>query len=254
MVDAGYAQASEYSWNMHLVCCATLGLTVFACAAIGLLVLAFSFTGCATQNVFIGLATLNVTVFTTMQLFCTKPESGATRSCFLSTSVIAMFVVYLTYVAVSTSPSEMCNPMFSAPRNGPALIMGLFFTVAGLVATIHLSSATASEVQQHPDVRYQAKASGKSAEKSLLSDTAPAVIDDGGGSTAWKFNAVMALLSCFWCCVLTDWGLLAGLAFSMRQTAGTTIMWLNISASWSASLIYSWTLVAPLVFPDRDFS
>jgi hypothetical protein len=31
-------------------------------------------------------------------------------------------------------------------------------------------------------------------------------------------------------------------------------MWMNITASWACSLLYTWTIVAPRVFPDRDFS
>ena len=31
-------------------------------------------------------------------------------------------------------------------------------------------------------------------------------------------------------------------------------MWLNISAQWIMFALYILTLVAPVVFPDRDFS
>ena len=30
--------------------------------------------------------------------------------------------------------------------------------------------------------------------------------------------------------------------------------WMKISASWISTVIYIWTLIAPRVFPDRDFS
>mmetsp|Transcript_45648 Transcript_45648/g.58584 ORF Transcript_45648/g.58584 Transcript_45648/m.58584 type:complete len:126 (-) Transcript_45648:373-750(-) len=70
----------------------------------------------------------------------------------------------------------------------------------------------------------------------------------------WKFNAVMALIGCYWCCVLTDWGNAGGGASAASPTAGTTAMWMNVSASWVCMIIYIWTLVAPLLFPDRDFS
>jgi hypothetical protein len=31
-------------------------------------------------------------------------------------------------------------------------------------------------------------------------------------------------------------------------------MWVNIAAEWTALLLYTWTLTAPLLFPDRDFT
>ena len=36
--------------------------------------------------------------------------------------------------------------------------------------------------------------------------------------------------------------------------AGLITMWLNIAAQWALFLLYEWTLVAPLLYPGRDFS
>lgn len=33
-----------------------------------------------------------------------------------------------------------------------------------------------------------------------------------------------------------------------------TAVWVKICSSWAGLLLYLWTLVAPLVLPDRDFS
>ena len=37
-------------------------------------------------------------------------------------------------------------------------------------------------------------------------------------------------------------------------TGGVTAMWMNIVACWICVLLYIWTLVAPILYPDRDFS
>lgn len=33
-----------------------------------------------------------------------------------------------------------------------------------------------------------------------------------------------------------------------------TAVWVKICASWTGLLLYLWTLVAPLLLPNRDFS
>lgn len=37
-------------------------------------------------------------------------------------------------------------------------------------------------------------------------------------------------------------------------TSPWTAVWVKICSSWAGLLLYLWTLVAPLVLPDRDFS
>jgi len=58
----------------------------------------------------------------------------------------------------------------------------------------------------------------------------------------------------YWCMVLTDWGNVDRSASGASPTNGKIAMWMNITASWICTLLYGWTLVAPRVFPDRDFS
>ena len=59
--------------------------------------------------------------------------------------------------------------------------------------------------------------------------------------------------------VLTNWGELDFKADDGTETtaspeAGDAAMWLNIVAQWVMFALYIWTLVAPTLFPDRDFS
>ena len=38
-----------------------------------------------------------------------------------------------------------------------------------------------------------------------------------------------------------------------KPLAGRASMWMQIVAQWAMFLLYEWTLVAPLIFPDRDW-
>lgn len=39
-----------------------------------------------------------------------------------------------------------------------------------------------------------------------------------------------------------------------RMISTWTAVWVKICASWAGLLLYLWTLVAPLLLPNRDFS
>ena len=77
--------------------------------------------------------------------------------------------------------------------------------------------------------------------------------DDDHG-VAWRFNVVMAMISCYWVMVVTNWAKAdSGHAVS-GVNGGTSVMWLNGAASWICMGLYTWTLVASRVMPGRDFS
>lgn len=87
----------------------------------------------------------------------------------------------------------------------------------------------------------------------------------GTFSNSWRLNAVLATVCCWTAVVLTEWG---AVSTSSRQGgtdtttesglvanpgAGLVAMWMVIASQWIVLLLYLWTLVAPRLFPDRDF-
>ena len=61
------------------------------------------------------------------------------------------------------------------------------------------------------------------------------------------------LASSYYCMVLTNWATLQS-SFSLSDPkTGDASMWIQASAQWAALLLYIWALVAPKLFPDRDF-
>lgn len=78
-----------------------------------------------------------------------------------------------------------------------------------------------------------------------------------GGTDLWKLNAVMALICCWVAMILTGWGALEDLNESqnaVNPTAGRVNMAMIGISQWVAIGLYTWTLLAPKMFPDRDFS
>lgn len=83
---------------------------------------------------------------------------------------------------------------------------------------------------------------------------------DGGGTLSgtdlWKLNIVMALISCWVAMTLTGWGTIYNYDQSdiANPTAGRVNMAILGISQWLAIGLYMWTLLAPKIFPDRDFS
>ncbi|EGZ17338.1 hypothetical protein PHYSODRAFT_331320 [Phytophthora sojae] len=63
----------------------------------------------------------------------------------------------------------------------------------------------------------------------------------------WQFYSMMCLAGLYMAMVLTDWN-------SADGSFNNISMWVKIVAQWVTILLFSWTLVAPKLFPDRDFS
>jgi len=69
------------------------------------------------------------------------------------------------------------------------------------------------------------------------------------------FHLILLFASCYIAMLLTNWGnpVVNGKQFTDFQ-AGNRSMWMKIGTSWVATVLYVWTLIAPAVCPDRDFS
>ena len=82
------------------------------------------------------------------------------------------------------------------------------------------------------------------------------------GTELWKLNVALALIACWIACMLTGWGTIQGIVGQDDEqhhtAANPTVSRVNMAmvgvSQWSALILYSWTLVAPRLFPDRDFS
>lgn len=77
------------------------------------------------------------------------------------------------------------------------------------------------------------------------------------GTDLWKLNVVLALISCWVAMTLTGWGTIEDVEDSSNpanpQVGRVNMAMIGVS-QWLAIGLYIWTLVAPRLFPNRDFS
>ena len=84
----------------------------------------------------------------------------------------------------------------------------------------------------------------------------------GGGGDGWEldyrpdfFLLYFAMASAYLAMLFNGWSLSGTVkSGSVEADGGWTSVWVKGAASWACWLLYAWTLSAPLLFPDRDFS
>ena len=90
-----------------------------------------------------------------------------------------------------------------------------------------------------------------------VDETTEEVLDENvpnNFSNSWKLNLVLGAVSCWFSMALTAWGSIQSGGDAANPQIGEVSMWMIISSQWFALTLYLWTLVAPRLFPDRDFS
>jgi len=73
-------------------------------------------------------------------------------------------------------------------------------------------------------------------------------------SNSWKLNIILSVITCWYAMSLTSWGSIANGGTLANPSMGRTSMWMVIASQWLMMLLYFWTLIAPRLFPDREFS
>jgi len=210
-----------------------------------------------------------------------KIQEANPRSGLLQPSIIALYVIYLTWSAITNDP--LCNPSLTeiyielkgdnstaASMSGGSwgsqfdaisIITLLIWFVAIIYSSIRNSS--------HSNV---GRLTMKGDEKVILGDTddnagrddedddseGQKVYDDESDVVAYNysfFHLMFFLASFYVMMTLTNWykpDVNSSGIISLQ--ASTPAMWVKIASSWVCVAIYFWTLIAPLCLQGRDFS
>jgi serine incorporator 1/3 len=250
---------------------------------VGLALLLGYFTGCPSNNSFIALTI----VFSVLVL---GAQLSGEEASLLSSSCIFLWSVFLCYTAVVKNPDETCNPQLGEVDN-VSIVLGILITLVSLAWTgwsltaeekLNLGSnqkenfprddvntisgkesakvtgivtgasyGTEAGAQDHEAADFE-----KIESPSHLSNSGSTErIDDRESvSSPWKLNLVLLVVTCWMTMVLTNFGIIASDGSVANPQVGKAAMWVVIGSQWFVLSLYLWTLVAPRMFPDRDFS
>lgn len=274
--DAAEAEetGSGKKWlSAILVSCAIL----FLATIVGIVLLFVYFDGCRTNTAFISVTLILCILATAAQL---SGEEGS----LLASALVSAYATYLCYTAVSKNPNGSCNPQLGE-ENILGIVLGVGLTTISLAWTgwsytaeakingsADLSESLVDDPNKHSDdipnqpkkvtgvVTNQNYGSNTTDEESPAETAAAtestSTTDNANKSVSvtWKLNLVLAVISCFYAMSLTGWGSINSGGNAANPSAGSVGMWMIIASQWLVMALYLWTLVAPRLFPDREFS
>lgn len=196
-------------------------------------------------------------------------------------SAIALYCMYLCFSSLQSEPHEYeCNGLAQqlTAASGSTLALGMVATIAAVVysafragsnthifslegsegeAEVHLLSGaeagtltsaplTSSGLDGADSAVPPAIATAERSERTALDEFQPVTYNYS------FFHLIFALASMYIAMLMTGWGTVA--QEKDRLDVGWTSVWVKTTAEWVTSLLYCWTLIAPSMFPDREFT
>mgnify|MGYP005849184803 CR=1 FL=1 len=265
-----------------------LGAILVSCAIlyIGSIVvigLMFHFFGdCTINNVFIAATLILCCLVTIIQL---TGEEGS----LLASATTTAYATYLCFSSLSRNPNAECNPKLGE-EDVVGILLGIGITMISLSWTgwsytagkaLNAEEDTSSNDDNTPAAEnseekrkskkaeerkvqgvvtgtnsYGTTESGDEEEASRQQNSNNAITEtnEKGFSSSWKLNIVLALISCWFAMAVTSWGSIESGGDRANPEVGEVSMWMLIASQWLFLALYSWSLVAPRLFSDRDFS
>ncbi|CAL5361677.1 probable serine incorporator [Camellia sinensis] len=200
---------------------------------------------CGLNTFFIVMTLLLVVVFSIITLH--PVVSGS----ILPASVISLYCVYLTYSGLASEPREYeCNGLHNHSKavSTGTLTVGLLTTVLSVVY---------SAVRAGSSTTLLSPPSSPRAGKPLLPlDKADEVEEkERAKPVSYSyafFHIIFSLASMYSAMLLTGWSTSVG-ANGRLVDVGWPSVWVRIITGWATAGLFIWSLVAPHLFPDREF-
>lgn len=235
---------------------------------------------------------LNVTLITLALLLCISFAAVSlhphiNKGSIFPAAMVGLYIMYLCFSALESEPKEYeCNGLGKeiTAASGGMLAVGMLVTLLSVVyaafragSNSHLFTldgsldAGDSEPERAALLGAHDEERGAGTSAGLDGDVPEdqVAVRGGGGSRAEGlssamadfrpvtynyafFHLIFALASMYIAMLMTGWG--SQVQDSERIDVGWVSVWVKTAAQWITGLLYCWTLLAPAIFPDRDFS
>ncbi|XP_047033283.1 probable serine incorporator isoform X3 [Helicoverpa zea] len=250
---SNYEESQSRGWYAALLLAM---LTAYALALIGVVLLYVYYTkssGCELSKFFISINLILVVIASGISILPSVQEHQP-RSGLLQSAVVSLYVMYLTWSALSNASKE-CNSITGGSNESSfdkQSIIGLAIWVCSVLYSSIRTASSSSKITMSEHILAK-EGGGEGADGGEAGREETKVFDNEGDGVAYSwtfFHIVFALATLYIMMTLTNWYNPS----SQLSKENVASMWIKITSSWLCVGLYIWTLVAPALFPDREFN
>ncbi|XP_025419034.1 probable serine incorporator isoform X2 [Sipha flava] len=257
-----WEQTEDKKWYFALL---FTTLVSYGLAITGVIIMYHSFTqddGCGLNKFFITL-TVVICIFISSISITSCVQRVHEKSGLLQSSIVSLYVVYLTWSALNSGPETKCNKslaeIFSKSNPGDSKIhfgsenlvsIGIFVLFV-LYSAIKTGSSSKFSMSSSTERRNDNDVEGGPISED---DNTGKLFDDEkeGVAYSWSFyHFTFAMATLFLMMTLTNWYSPNSNLNDLHPDYAST--WIKILSCWVCAGLYIWTLVAPILLPDREF-
>ncbi|XP_015739204.1 serine incorporator 2 [Coturnix japonica] len=260
-----YAEESNAKGWYAALCTVTFIFYAASIAAIALLYVYYTKPqGCTEGKVLISINLILCLIVSAISIL-PKIQEAQPHSGLLQASLITLYTIFITWSALANVPTQECNPtLLLRNSTGSAAAPQMLTTwwdapsIVGLVVfilcTLFISIRSSDHTQVNKLMLTEESGAGAGTEATAESGVHRAYDNEQEGVTySYSFFHLCLLLAALYIMMtLTNW-YRPDDSLQVLHSPWTAV-WVKISSSWAGLLLYLWTLVAPLVLTERDFS
>lgn len=249
-----YEETQSKGWYCALIFCTVLHYAVSIAATVLLFVYYTTDPGgCGVQKFFISFNLICCIILSVVSVL-PKVQDALPKSGLLQSSIVMLYVMYLTWSALNNS--HTCRPAFLQEQHtfdAQSIVTLLIWFICVLYSSIRTASnSQVSKLTMSEKILVQDGDSdlGKGdAESGKAWDN-----EDSEVVYSWSFfHFMFALASLYVMMTLTNWYDPATPKDNLAASNQAS-MWVKIISSWLCIILYLWSLIAPIVLKDREFS
>ena len=217
---------------------------------------------CGWQKFFIS-SNLILTLILSVLSILPRIQESQPKSGLLQSSIITLYIMYLTWSALSSASGGECKPNILNNNNADQPksatdTQGLIGLILWFICVIYSSirNSTNSQVSKlSMSDQILSKDTGDAGQDLESGGRSQGTYDNEEEEVAYSwsfFHLMFAFASLYVMMTLTAWN---DPTAPVHETLNnSSSMWVKMTSSWLCSGLYIWTLIAPILLPDRDFS
>eukprot|EP00128_Syssomonas_multiformis_P013396 Colp12_sorted_trinity150504_noHs@1727 len=182
----------------------------------------------------------------------------------LQSGIVVLYASYLVWSAVSNEPDSECSstPSDQSDAFTTSKLLGTLFTFLSICYSSVRTGSNAGHALNPSELKEPLLETELHEYSAADDDDAETgrqkVYDDEKGGVSYSysfFHFIFVLAALYISMLITDFATVSQGEDTSKLDLGRgwPSVWVKVVSSWLALLLYGWTLVAPILLPDRSF-